>query len=656
VAGLTGTGLTLANGANSIVVSANGNVSIVSALANGTSYNITVGSQPTNPNQVCTVSNASGAIADANVTNVAVNCVTTPPIAATLTVSFGLKQLKFSWNAVAGATFYRILQNPDGVSGFTQVGGDLTTLSTTIDIAVHRHDFPNARYLLDACNSGGCTSSNEMGTIGAALRAIGYFKASNTGGGDGFGASVALSGDGNTLAVGAPQEDSSATGIGGDQTSNSATESGAVYVFVRSAGSWTQQAYIKASNTDSYAYFGRAISLSVDGNTLAVGAPGESSNAIGINGDQANKSLGGSGAIYVYTRSADMWTQQAYVKASNNRAVATLAAFNFGGSLTLSGDGNTLAVSAVGENSNAAGINGDQSNALAPYAGAVYVFARSAGVWRQQAYVKASNTDANDQFGWSVALSFDGNTLAVGAYLEDSNAFGINGDQNTNTASASGAVYIFARDGSVTRTAGTWTQQAYVKASNNRSGFNFGYSLALSGDGNTLAVGAVREDSDATGINGDQINGFAGGAGAVYVYTRNSVTWSQQAYVKASNTDIADDFGISVVLSGDGNTLAVGALGESSNESGINGDQSNNLASLAGAVYVFARNVGVWKQQTYVKSSNTEAGDRFGYAIALSVNGNTLAVSAVGEYSGAIGIDGDQSDNSAVAAGAVYLY
>jgi len=133
-------------------------------------------------------------------------------------------------------------------------------------------------------------------------------------------------------------------------------------------------------------------------------------------------------------------------------------------------------------------------------------------IWTQQAYVKASNTDAGDRFGWSVALSGDGSTLAIGARWEDSNATGIDGDQADNSASFAGAVYVFVRD-----ELDIWTQQAYVKASNTDADDEFGHSVALSGDGSTLAVGAYLEASNATGIDGDQADNTAF-AGAVYLY------------------------------------------------------------------------------------------------------------------------------------------
>ncbi|MGE5241161.1 MAG: integrin, partial [Bacteroidota bacterium] len=229
----------------------------------------------------------------------------------------------------------------------------------------------------------------------------------------------------------------------------------------------------------------------------------------------------------------------------------------------------------------ATGINGNQGDNSAADSGAVYVFTRSGSIWTQQAYVKASNTGANDQFGWSVALAADGNTLAVGAYGEASAASGINGDATNNAADLSGAAYVFTRSGS------TWTQQAYVKASNTGAGDIFGSSVALAAAGNVLAVGASGEASNASGINGDQGDDSAGKSGAMYVFSRNHGSWTQQAYVKASNTGAGDVFGSSVALAADGNTLVVGANGEDSNATGINGNQGDNSASGSGAVYLY---------------------------------------------------------------------
>ncbi|MGP1684569.1 MAG: FG-GAP repeat protein, partial [Giesbergeria sp.] len=182
--------------------------------------------------------------------------------------------------------------------------------------------------------------------------------------------------------------------------------------------------------------------------------------------------------------------------------------------MALSADGSTLVAGAPVESSSASGINGNQADNAAEFAGAVYAFSRSGSTWAQQAYLKASNTETGDQYGHSLSLSADGQTLAVGAIAEDGGAKGIDGDQTSNSALYAGAVYLYNREGS------GWTQSAYVKASDTSSHStvmgpgsfaSFGYGLALSADGRSLAVGAPGESSKATGIGGEQMGPYAGG-------------------------------------------------------------------------------------------------------------------------------------------------
>ena len=355
-------------------------------------------------------------------------------------VAADTKQLLFSWPAVNDASHYRLMENPDGHSGYTQVGDDIPagTLSVSRDIAVHVFDWVDAQYIVEACNVSGCSASNVATASGAMLDAIGYFKASNTDSNDWFGEVVAMSANGDTLAVGAPDEGSSTTGINGDEADNSAASSGAVYVFRFNGSAWQQQAYIKASNTGAGDRFGEVMALSADGNTLAVGAWSEASAATGIDGDQDDNSAFSAGAVYLYRFDGTDWNQQAYIKASN-----TDIGDSFGGAVALSADGSTLAVGAILEASIATGVNGDQDENSAYNAGAVYMFRFDGTDWNQQAYIKASNTDAGDSFGWSTAMSADGNTLAVGAISEASIAAGVNGDQAENSDFGAGAVYVF---------------------------------------------------------------------------------------------------------------------------------------------------------------------------------------------------------------------
>jgi hypothetical protein len=218
----------------------------------------------------------------------------------------------------------------------------------------------------------------------------------------------------------------------------------------------------------------------------------------------------------------------------------------------------------------------------------------------QQAYLKASNSEAQDYFGLSVAVS--GDTVVIGAPGEDSTATGVNGNHSDNSAIEPGAVYVFVRQG------GVWEQQAYLKASNTGAGDGFGIHVTISGD--TIVVGVIWEASNAIGVNGDETDNSEVGSGAAYVFVRTGTTWTQQAYLKASNTEADDQFGHSVAVSGD--TVVIGAPYEDSNATGVNGNQSDESATWAGAAYVFVRSGTNWTQQAYLKGAKTEAEDRFG--------------------------------------------
>src|SRR5438445_293573 len=344
-------------------------------------------------------------------------------------------------------------------------------------------------------------------------KSVAYIKASNTNKDDQFGGAVALSGDGNTLAVGAVNEDGAGKGVN-PVTKGAAkvTNSGAVYIYTRTAAGWKQQAYLKASNAGEGYQFGSALSLTNDGNLLAVGSIGEASSAIGVNGNQNDASMPGAGAVYIFARNGANWSQLAYVKSSNTGG--PVVGYQFGYSVSLSSDGSTLAAGQTSDPSNATGIDGDQKNTSAPDSGAVFVFAHEGDSWTQQAYVKPWNTTQRGVlFGYSVGLSRDGNTIAIGSHLEDSGAKGINGDMKDTTAEDSGAAYVYTRSGD------TWNPAAYVKASNTKPAAEFGIAVALNADGKVLAVGATKENSAAKGVNGNQKDVSMVNAGAAYVYS-----------------------------------------------------------------------------------------------------------------------------------------
>jgi tartrate dehydratase beta subunit/fumarate hydratase class I family protein len=450
----------------------------------------------------------------------------------------------------------------------------------------------------------------------ASWKEAAYVNASNRHEGDQLGHAVALSADGITMAVGVPMD-------GGGK--NETFSAGSVYVYTRTGNRWAQQAYLKSSNPDADDQFGFAVAMSADGNTLAVSAPFEDSSARGVNGNQRDNSIKNSGAVYLFTRSGSTWSQQAYVKASNTGELEE--GDQFGYSVALSGDGNTVAVGAIGDDSSASGINGNQADNSMNGAGAVYVLTRNGSAWSQQAYVKSSMTRPAVMFGYSVALNRSGDTLAVGEFDADRGR---------------GALYMF------TRNAGIWSPDARLQSSNGESQDSLGCWVAISDDGNTVAAGALDEDSVLTGVQpgnrGAEDEATDMSAGAAYIFVRTGGSWSQQAFIKATNTGKEDWFGVRLALSGDGNTLAVGAPNEDSASKGVGSRQDDDSAFEAGAVYVYTRTGTTWSTQAYVKASNTMPYDEFGNSVALTRDGKLMVVGA------------HFQDSGAVDSGAVYVF
>ncbi len=377
--------------------------------------------------------------------------------------------------------------------------------------------------------------------------------------------------------------------------------------------------------------FGQSLDLSGDGNSFIVGA-----NLY----DAPNLTNNGGGA-YVFTRNGSTWTQQAFLQVPS---VFHSSNDNFGVSVSINANGDTVAVGATGDDGVA---SVDSVNE-----GAVYIFERNGSAWTYVTDLRASNRQVGDEFGSSVSLSDDGNTLAVGAHFED--------DGDTD----SGAVYIFTRTAGSTTS--TWVQQAFLKPTHAFNvNANFGAAVALSGDGNTLAVGAPfwlnkigrvdtfrrsgtswssflsfpsRVDSAVDDHFGSSVSLDANGdilavgapnkdaaAGVAYVYhIAFGRHWGLHTTFRASNAESGDQFGTSVSLSADGNLLAVGAIGEDGSSNGVGGVKNNTLNS-SGAVYMYEFGT-VWVERAYVKARNPAASQFFGRASSLSSDGNTLLV------------------------------
>jgi trimeric autotransporter adhesin len=566
------------------------------------------------------------------------------PGAPTLSLSYQrTKMFHFSWTSSSGATSYKLFENVDGKSGFTQLGSDLTTAVSSSDQVMPLYKRTNAQYRLQACNAVGCTDSNLISVSDTLTGAVGYFKATRADpyldpqkfGTDNFGQAIAMSEDGTLLVVGVPGEDRDANDQFNAAAAAPANEptvnSGGVYMFQKNGQSWAEVGHVKGDKGVKDARFGSAVAISADGSTIAVGAPSEP-----FDPSNASNKLYATGAVYVFVRSGSVWTKQDRFSDSTltgtglTGSESNLYGFNFGSTVALSQDGNLLAV----------GTPWRMVNTMS-YAGQINTYQRiknqSDGKysWSLLGTLVSPTPAARGYFGNALAIASDGKTLIVGA----------------PASTTPGAVHLFTLDSTF-----KWINAVTLTSASADNGDHFGSTISLSKDGSVLAVGAPSESSNAQGVGGNQLDNNAKSSGAVYVFTKNNTTWSSPQYLKPSNTVAAAYFGAALAMSADGRTLIVGASGDTHNGQGVNPPNSNTTMDATGAAYVFIKNGSDWMQQAFLKSSNAEKGDNFGVAVAIAGDGSVLASGADLEDSNAIGINGNSADNSIPNAGAVYLY
>lgn len=344
-------------------------------------------------------------------------------------------------------------------------------------------------------------------------------------------AGLSISDDGRTIVVAARLEDT-----GG-------TSAGAAYVFMSSNSTWSSftQQKLQASNKAADDQFCRC-DVSGDGNTIIVGAPHE---------DGPTNSVLSSGAAYIYSRSGNSWSEDQILYPSD-----PVANNYFGVDNALNEDGTVAAIAATGDDTTATD------------SGAVYIFTKSNGTWSQEIKLKVTSGGPNASDGWGgVCLSDDGLTLSVGTSGDDT------------TASNSGAVYVFNKSG------GTWSQTIKLKASNAGANDKLGGRTRISGNGNTIVSGAREEDTG------------SGNAGSAYIFTLNNGTWSQRQQIQASDRASSDYFGDSVGISKDGTVICVGAV----LEDGGGGD--------SGAAYAFRGSGGGTTTTTTTVTSKLKIND-----------------------------------------------
>ncbi|MEZ8825379.1 hypothetical protein AB6E04_13510, partial [Vibrio amylolyticus] len=456
-------------------------------------------------------------------------------------------------------------------------------------------DSPKSFFVMASVPSGDTEQTSEV-SLGTStsdlLEYQQYLKASNASENDRFGAELALSGDGRVLAVGVRYEDSGEVTTPED---DGLSNSGAVYIYrdLENNGRWTQTRYLKATTPVGNRQFGRSVSISQDGNRLAVGAKN-------------------SATVLDYDETTERWIES-YVATSSNS--------NFGVDVALSAlDGKTLVVGSS-------------------YQNIVYVYQELETGWEEKAQLTTDFIQASDKFGHYIVVSGDGSVIAISAPEEDS---GVVSDRENNDGINSGAIYTFrynqdettwveesssylklhtdevvmnycrVRLGGISLDGGVlvascskispdyivmvyrynsflerWEESATLSSEgNNTTNTTSNFIAALSGDGHTIAYNERYYPAQ----NRDK------GMVLMYRYDAINDVWNKRAEVTAANADDRDFFGLgnddsgykseAIVLSDDGNTLAVGAVGEDATADG-GLTEIDNDATDSGAVYVF---------------------------------------------------------------------
>jgi trimeric autotransporter adhesin len=413
--------------------------------------------------------------------------------------------------------------------------------------------------------------------------------------------------------------------------------------------------YVKASNADPGDNFGRSVILSADGSTLAVSAPGESSIATGVNGNQADNSSAGSGAVYVFKRTGRSWAQEAYLKGGVNHPGQRFGAPLDSNSKTiaLSADGSWLAVGAPA-----------QGTSLS-HSGVVYLFRRNGAAWTLATTLQNATPSAEDQFGFSVDMSQDGRTLKVSSLKP------LDGTGNPR-----GRTHIYVRPGdtwqhSVTLApyfAGdrcptvrmTGNGRTLIAAcANTATGSARGVMLRLINNAwvrvADIPLRAFKEDQQlAVDYHGTRLWIWDGYANIGRYY------WKDGAWTLES-TQLGPQDGAwpaAIEFDTQGDNASFSDLFALPMGAGMV-QQSMCCGNQEGAAYMYRYVVDsrpVHQPRPIAKAPNPGTGDGYGTSISFSGNGRTFAVGAPGEDSAARGVDGNRASEAAENSGAVYLY
>ncbi len=398
---------------------------------------------------------------------------------------------------------------------------------------------------------------------------------------DNFGTSSAISNDGKTVAIGAWRDNT-------------------VYIFTRTGDTWSQDSKLTTTSSPGDR-FGYVVDISEDGSTVVVGAP-----------DKKNNNLAKSGSAYVYMRvgAINSWVEAHIVPTftSSFWPSAYNAGDEFGTSVSMSADGNTIVVGAPKAKIYSyygGGTPGSNFN----NAGAAYVFKRSGGTnWAQQTWlpdiwgIKESVSGWTSEFPWTNASQHTTNTGVLFSYGHAANGYGMASTQ--------------------------------IPATGTYMGDRFGNSVNISDDGNTIIVGAPGRSRTYVKTKEENEIENKWGIGTAYIFQFADGSWVEQAHLQASDYEIFDYFGFSTSISSDGNTVMIGAFNDDPTYVDSHGNKS--IIQNGGSVYIYTRTVdGVWSEKNKITPDVPVTDGAYGASLCLSSDGNTALITGASSGSGA---------------------
>lgn len=517
--------------------------------------------------------------------------VLAPPVAVP-----GTHRVRLRWaGAPAGSGVSVWLA--DDMQRFRTIATRLAGQAAEVDLgAVWKLDWPSARLRLRACvgNPSACVDSNTRPLVDALAAGVAKVDPPQQRLASVFSSRVALSADGNTLAVADPLDFA--------PTQPRPPGTGSIQVYRRTQGGWQREAYL--ANFDVDGNFGDPMALSGDGRTLMVGAYTDGGMAGGINPPVAGGSDNWTGAVYVFVREAGpAWRRQAFLKAAQPALGET-----FGYRLATSHDGNRLVVGGTRHR--------------------LHVFVREAGTWRQEGLIQELPNEAELLANQALALSGDGRRIACTASIASAPA----------TQARPRAVRVYAY-----HTGSVWTRSGDLRSGKPppaNAPFDphadaFGSALSFDHAGTILAVGAPGDHGDANDTGNDPGNLRAPDAGAVYIFGATGSTWQRRAFLKARNAVARDQFGADLAFSADGRVLLGKACGYSGNAAGVRRNHRDGTAARhqgdgcvwGGSAYLLTQDdAGRWRHASSVVPVGSDLVSYEFFSLALSADASTFAL------------------------------